>query len=474
MKLIKADICVIGAGSGGLSVAAGASQMGAKVVLIEKGKMGGDCLNYGCVPSKALLAAAKHAYGQGQGAKFGLGVHQAQVDFAAVQTHLEGVIATIAPHDSVERFEGLGVKVIEAAARFIDPRTVEAGSTHVRARRFVIATGSRAAIPPIEGLDEVPYFTNETIFENRACPAHLLIIGGGPIGMEMAQAHHRLGAEVTVLEGAKVLAKDDPDLVAEVVRQMTFEGINLRQEINITRVERSETGIDVILQGESGEERISGSHLLVAAGRAPNLDGLNLETAGIKSQRTGIEVDARLRTSNKRVFAIGDVTGGLQFTHMANYHAGIVIRNALFRLPAKASNAHVPWVTYIDPELAHVGLSEPEARAAHGDKIRVLTASFDGNDRAIAERDTRGHLKAVVTKKGRILGVSIVGAGAGDLIQPWVVALTSGLKISALATQIVPYPTRGEISKRAAGEFYTPTLYSPRTRFLVKLLSKLG
>jgi pyruvate/2-oxoglutarate dehydrogenase complex dihydrolipoamide dehydrogenase (E3) component len=448
--------------------------MGANVVLVEKGKMGGDCLNYGCVPSKALLAAAKQAYGLSQGAKFGTQPQAAKTDFSAVREHVADVIATIAPHDSVERFEGLGVRVVQSTAKFIDARTVQAGEALIKARRFVIATGSRAAVPPIEGLNQTPYFTNETIFDNGACPSHLIIIGGGPIGMEMAQAHRRLGAKVTVLEGAHVLSKDDPELVDVVVQQLAQEGVNLRQEVRVQRIEQSADGINVFVSQQGQEEKISGSHLLVATGRRPNIEDLNLSAAGIKSQKGGIDVDARMRTSNKRVFAIGDVVGGLQFTHMANYHAGIVIRNALFRLPANANTTAVPWVTYTDPELAHVGLSEAQARKVHGEKLRVLTSHFSDNDRAIAERNTDGMIKVMVAKNGRILGASIVGAGAGDLIQPWVLAISSGLKIGALATQVVAYPTRGEISKRAAGAFYTPSLYSPRMRFLVKLLAKLG
>lgn len=472
-NLVETDICVIGGGSGGLSVAAGAVQMGAKVVLIEKGKMGGDCLNYGCVPSKALIAAGKHAHAMGAGAPFGVAPQPAKVDFAKVHDHVHGVIAHIAPVDSVERFEGLGVHVIQAPARFLSNGTVDAGGTTVKARRFLIATGSSAAVPPIPGLDTVPFLTNETIFDLKEAPEHLIVIGGGPIGMELAQAHRRLGAKVTVLEGMKALGKDDPELTALVLDAIHEDGIDLREGTSVTKVAGQAGAISVTVKTEAGEETITGSHLLLAAGRRPNLDGLDLENAGVEYERSGIKVDARLRTTNKKIFAIGDVAGGLQFTHVAGYHAGIVIRNILFKLPAKADHSSIPWATYTDPELAHVGETEEQARAKHG-KIEILRWPLGENDRAQAERNTRGMAKIVTDSHGRILGASIVGPHAGDLLQPWVLAKSQGLKISAMAGMVAPYPTLGEISKRAAGSYYTPTLFSWKTKLVVKLLSKLG
>ena len=470
---IKADICVIGGGSGGLAVAAGSAMLGRKTVLIEKGKMGGDCLNYGCVPSKALLAAGKHAKYMSAGAPFGIEPQPAIVDFKAVHDHVHGVIEEIAPIDSVERFEGLGVQVIQAAARFKNKKQVEAGDYTISARRFVVSTGSVPFVPPIPGLDTVPYLTNEVIFDNTVCPDHLIIIGGGPIGMEMAQAHKRLGARVTVLEGTRAFSKDDPEMSAIVLDELRKEGVEIVEGASVTSVEKNGDGIAVIVGEGADQRRYEGSHLLVATGRAPTVDGLNLEAAGINYNRRGIEVDARLRSSNKRVFAIGDVAGGLQFTHVAGYHSGIVVRNALFRVPAKADHSAVPWVTYTDPELAHVGQSEDEALAA-GEKIRVLRWPLAENDRAQAERRTAGLIKVVTASNGKILGATIVAPNAGDLLQPWVLAISQKLKISAFANMIAPYPTMGEISKRAAGSYYTPTLFSPRVRRLVAFLSKFG
>jgi len=473
-RRIDCDICIVGAGSGGLSVAAGAAQMGARCVLVEKGKMGGDCLNYGCVPSKSLLAAAHAADTINRAGRFGITAGAPRVDFSAVNAHVHGVIAAIAPHDSVGRFEGLGVTVLRAAARFTGPRQLEAGDAEVRARRFVIATGSRPLVPPIPGLETVPYLTNETVFDLEERPGRLIIVGGGPIGMEMAQAHRRLGSEVEVVEALTVLNKDDPEPVEVVRARVLGEGVRLHEGAKVTGVApASGGGVRVALEGDGAPPAIEGSHLLLAIGRAANVADLGLEAAGVAYSRRGVDVDSRLRTTNKRIFAIGDVAGGYQFTHVAGYHAGIVIRNALFRLPAKADHTAVPWVTYTDPELAHVGLSEAAARAA-GHAPTVLRAPFAENDRARTERREEGFVKVVLGKRGRVLGASIVGAHAGELILPWVFAVGGRLSIKDMASVVAPYPTLSEASKRAAGSFYAPSLFSPRTRWIVRLLLKLG
>jgi pyruvate/2-oxoglutarate dehydrogenase complex dihydrolipoamide dehydrogenase (E3) component len=465
------DLCVIGAGAGGLAVAAGAAQLGASVVLIERGEMGGDCLNFGCVPSKSLIAAARLAHEWRRGGDFGIGCEPSQIDFAAVGDSVARVVARLAPHDSVERFEGLGVRVLRVEAKFIDRGVVRAGDIEIRARRFVVATGSTPFIPPIPGLRDVPYFTNETIFASRRAPRHLIVIGGGAMGIELAQAYRRLGAGVTLVDAGPLLPRDDPELVTLLGERLVEEGVALHPSSPIAGIERSGAGVAVRLADGT---QIVGSHLLVAGGRTPNIAALDLDAAGIASTGHGITVDARLRTANRRVFAIGDCAGGPQFTHVALYHAGIVIRNALFRLPARVDYRAVPWVTYSDPELAQAGMGEATARDAHGGKVRVLRWSFADNDRAHTERDTIGEVKVVTLQNGRILGAAILGAGAGDQIMAWALAISQRLKIGAIANLIVPYPTRGEAGKRAAGSFYTPILFSSRARRLVRLLAHFG
>jgi pyruvate/2-oxoglutarate dehydrogenase complex dihydrolipoamide dehydrogenase (E3) component len=468
------DICVIGAGSGGLSVAAAAAAFGVPVVLIEKHKMGGDCLNTGCVPSKALLAAAKRAELIRSAEPFGIGAPEPQVNFQKVHDHVHGVIGAIAPVDSVERFTGLGVRVIRGQARFKDRRTVTVGDDYdIRARRFVIATGSTPAVPSIPGLDTTVYLTNETIFDLTDLPKHLLVIGGGPIGLELAQAFRRLGSDVTVLEAAQPLAKDDPECAAIVLDRLDREGVVIRGGVRIANVRRVGGKVQVVLKGSNGDETIEGTHLLVATGRKPTVDGLNLDAAGIKYERSGIVVNKGLKTSNRRVYAVGDVAGQQQFTHAANYHAGLVIRNALFRLPIKINANAIPWVTYTDPELAQTGLTETQARI-RGYKIRILRWPYHDNDRAQAERETRGHIKVVADKSGKILGATIVGAQAGELITTWTLAINQKLNIRAFTGIVVPYPTLSEIGKRAAIDFFTPSLTSPWVRRIIAWLRVFG
>ena len=466
-ETIDADLCIIGAGSAGLSVAAGAAQLGRRVVLVEKGEMGGDCLNTGCVPSKALIAAAEHAAAIRKAAMFGVDAPEPSVDFARVMEHVHGVIAAIAPHDSVARFEGLGVRVVRARAEFTGPRTVRAGGQEIAAKHFVIATGSSPAAPPIPGLAETPHFTNETVFANRVLPPHLVVIGGGPIGTELAQAHRRLGAAVTIVEGLTILNREDPEAVEVVRKRLIAEGVALREKVKIARIDGSASGVAVTLDGG---ETINGSHLLVAAGRRANLDGLGLDRAGVRTENGKLVLDARLRTTNRRIYAAGDAAGGPQFTHLAGDHASTLIRNILFKTPAARRDALAPRATYCDPEIAGVGLSESEARAADP-AMRVIKWANKDNDRAQAERDTDGFIKVFAAKNGRILGATIVGRGAGDLIALWSFAIANRLKIGAMTNYIAAYPTRGEISKRAGGAFFTPALFSDRTRGLVRLLS---
>ncbi|TNF63107.1 MAG: dihydrolipoamide dehydrogenase [Rhodobacteraceae bacterium] len=469
MERIRTDILVIGAGSGGLSVAAGAVQMGASVVLLEGHEMGGDCLNYGCVPSKALIASGKAAHAQAQSAEFGVADVTPAIDYAAAKDHVRDVIARIAPVDSQERFEGLGVRVIREFGRFTSPTEVQAGDHLITARRIVIATGSRPLVPPIPGLADVPYLTNETIFELRERPEHLLIIGGGPIGMELAQAHVRLGCKVTVIEGGRALGRDDPEAAALVLDTLRGEGVGIVEEALAEKI----TGTAGAISVHAADGRVfTGSHLLVAVGRTSNTETLNLEAAGIETSRTGIRTDAGLRTTNRRVYAIGDVAGGLQFTHVAGYHAGVIIRSMLFGLPSKAGTAHIPRATYTDPELAQIGPTEAQARKDHGDRLEVVRFDYRHNDRAMAERKTTGFIKVMVVR-GRPVGVTIVGHQAGELIAMWSLAIANRLKMSAIAAMVAPYPTIAEVNKRAAGAYFSPRLFdNPMVERVVRLVQR--
>jgi pyruvate/2-oxoglutarate dehydrogenase complex dihydrolipoamide dehydrogenase (E3) component len=468
--ILKVDIAVIGAGSGGLSVASGAAQLGLKVALFERAEMGGDCLNYGCVPSKALLAAAKAAHQMRSSAHLGVTAAGVNVDFPTVMAHVHGAIAAIAPHDSQARFEGLGVRVIREQARFVGERRIASRSVTVEAKRIAIAAGSRPAIPPVPGLEALPYLTNETIFGLTELPRRLLILGGGPIGVELGQAFRRLGSEVAVVARGEILSREDPEAAALVARQLEAEGIELLPN---HRVVEAAAGPALTVEGKNGRRTLEGSHLLVAAGRRPSLEGLDLDKAGIAHDEKGVCTDRKLRSSNRRVYAVGDAAGREQYTHLAGAHAGLFIRNAIFRLPVNADTLVVPRVTYADPELAAVGLSEAEARAQHGEKVRVERFDLCSNDRATAEGDRRGFGKLIAGPDGRILGAVIVGTGAGDIVSQWVLAMSAGLKLSKLTGMIAPYPTRSELPKRLAGQFYTPKLFSSRTRWLVSLLNRL-
>ncbi len=466
-KKINADLCIIGAGSAGLSLAAGAAQLGRNVVLIEKGEMGGDCLNYGCVPSKAIISAGAAAQAARDAGKYGV-TASPTVDYAAVMDHVASVIAKIEPHDSQERFEGFGCTVLRDAAKFTGPREVVAGDTTVTAKHFVIATGSSAFVPPIEGLDSVPYLTNETIFANRTAPDHLIILGGGPIGSELAQAHGRLGVKTTLIEGMTILNREDPEAVDIVRQRLIHDGVNVIEN-KLAKAAANTADGRISLTLDDGQT-IEGSHLLVAVGRRANTADLGLEAAGVETNRAGIVVDDRLRTSNKRIFAAGDVTGGKQFTHVAGDHASTLVRNILFKSPAKRRDAEAPHVTYCDPEIASVGLTEKEAMEKHPG-AKTVRWDFEENDRAQTEKRTDGFLKAFVAKNGQILGATIVGKGAGDEISIWAYAISNKQKIRSFTNMIAPYPTRSEISKRAGGAFYTPALFSDRTKSLVRLLS---
>ncbi len=486
MKPLQVDLCVIGAGSAGLSAAAFAAQLGVKVLLVERGKMGGECLNMGCVPSKALLAAAKMAHAMRNATPFGITGVEPQVNFAAVHAHVQGVIAAIAPHDSVERFEGLGATVMRGDARFVGPRELlvsggageqRASEQLISARRVIIATGSSPTLPKIDGLASVPHFTNETLFDNATLPEHLLILGGGPIGIEMAQAHRRLGSKVTVIERSRCLSKDDEEHAKLLLQRLTAEGVTVRQKTAVTAVRQGPHGSNgIVLSLDEGGQmsEIEGSHLLVATGRSPRIDALGLDQAGVAVDKGGIVVDAKLRTNVHGVYAIGDVVAKApHFTHIAAYHAGIAVQNALLLPYAKTDYGSLPWVTYCDPELAHVGLSEADARKLHGSDVQLLRVELQANDRAQTDLATLGSVKVWARSNGQVLGVSILAAHAGEMAHLWSLAIRSGLKLKAIASMIAPYPTFGEASKSAAGELYKPKLFSPLAKRVVRLFSHL-
>ena len=475
-RRLNADVAIIGAGSGGLVAASGAAQLGLKVVLFEKGEMGGDCLNYGCVPSKSLIAAARAAQAGRAADRLGVRFSAPEIDWGQVSAHVRGVIAAIAPIDSQERFEGLGVTVVREAAHFIDRTSVASKSVAVRARKVVIATGARAFIPPIPGIETIPYLTNETVFSLEKRPEKLVVLGGGAIGLELGQAFRRLGADVVIVEAARIMNGADLDATQVLRERLELEGVVLREDtrVNSARV-REDATIELSTSGPTGDETISGTHLLVATGRRPVLEGLELERAGIAFDARGVRTDLHLRTTNPRVWAVGDVAGREQFTHAAGFQGGLFIRNALFRLSqGRADGAPIPRVVYTEPELAQVGLSEPEARAHYGDKVRVVKASFEENDRARTERAHDGFAKIIVAPNGRILGAVVAGEGAGETIALLGLAISNKLKIGALTSGFVPaYPTRAEIVKRAAGQYYAAALFSKGTRAFVALASRL-
>jgi pyruvate/2-oxoglutarate dehydrogenase complex dihydrolipoamide dehydrogenase (E3) component len=475
MERLTPDICVIGGGAAGLSVAAAAAAFGIETALVEKNRLGGECLYTGCVPSKALFAAAKRAAELRRSDAFGVHAADVRVDFAKVMAHVRATIAAIAPADSPERFRGLGVRVVEGEARFKDRRTVSVGENlEISARHFVMATGSTPAVPPILGLHEGAYFTNETIFGLTELPGHLVVIGAGAVGVELAQAFLRLGSRVTVVDEGPALAQDDPECVGVLLAQLEREGVTIRTGVSVTRITHAVGHVGVTIDHDGKEEMMGGSHLLVAAGRRPVLDGLDLKAAGIRYDERGIIVNRKLKTSNSRVYAIGDAAAGQpRFTHAASYQASLVIRNALFRLPVRAEPERIPHVIFTDPELAQTGLTEAQARA-RGMKIRVQRWPYHDNDRAQVERQHYGHIKVISDPKGRILGATIVGPEAGELITAWTLAIAQGLTLRSFVDLVVPYPTLSEIGKRAAFGFFVPRLTQPLLRRIIGVLRSFG
>ena len=466
------DLAVIGAGAAGLSVTAVAARLGLKVLLVERERMGGDCLNNGCVPSKALLAAAEVAAQARGAARFGVRLPPPEIDWPAVSAHVTGVIETIRPNDSAHRFRALGATVLEGEARFVAPDAIMVDGRRITARRYVIAAGSRPAVPDIPGLESVPYLTNTSLFGIPGPPGHLLILGGGPVGLEMAAAHAALGWRVSLVEAGEIAGREDPELAGGLRAALIAQGVQLIEGVSVISVA---PGPSLLL---ADGRHIDGTHLLVAVGRRPNIESLGLEAGGIRASADGVVTDRGLRSlSNRRVFAVGDIADPLRlgprhFTHVGSYHAGIVIRRAVFRLPARLDYAALPRVLYTAPELAQVGLTEAEARAA-GQDFRLLRWPLAENDRAVTEKATAGLVKLVVTRRGRLIGAGILSRTAGDMISLFTLAIARRLNVSTLASMIVPYPTRSEAGKRAAGQFFVHSLFSERTRRLARFLAAL-
>jgi pyruvate/2-oxoglutarate dehydrogenase complex dihydrolipoamide dehydrogenase (E3) component len=470
MRQIACDLCIIGAGPGGLTVASAAAQLGRKVVLVERGKMGGDCLNHGCVPSKALIAAARHAHGFRSAGKFGIAAAEPLVDFAKVMAHVHDVMASIEPDDSQERFEKLGCTVIRETGRFSDDSTLEAGDHSIKARRFVIATGSSPHVPSIGGLKSVPYFTSDTIFDNTILPEHLIVIGAGAMGLELAQAFRRLGSRVTVLEALSPLAGHDPELAAIVLKALAGEKIEIIFPCKVGSVRKGAHGIALSIEEGATPRELAASHLLLASGRRPNVEHLNLESAGIKFSDRGIEVDARLKTSNPRVYAVGDVLGGLQFTHVAAHQAGLVVRNALFRQPVRYNRDHMPWAVYTDPEFSGAGVMEDEA-IGHRLSPKVLRWPLSRGDRARIERRADGLYKVILDRRNNVIGAAIVAPHAGELILPWTRMIANRRKIASMAESVIPYPAFSDDSRRVALTNYAALSANPWVRRFIDVVS---
>ncbi len=464
---LKPDICVIGAGSAGLTVAAAAANFGHDVVLVERGRMGGDCLNYGCVPSKSLIAAARHAHMAADGARFGVNATP-RIDYGAVHRHIHDVIGAIAPHDSVERFEGLGVHVIKADARFRDERTLEAGGEPIEARRFVIATGSRPMVPDIEGLAAVEPLTNESVFDLTALPASIAIIGGGPIGAELGQAFARLGSTVTIATSGDFLAKEDPDAAAVVRAAMERDGVIVIDHAKVECVSGSPSGATLHL---AGGRTVEAERVLMATGRAPNIESLDLRAAGVETHPGGIAVNKGMRTANRRIYAIGDVTGGPQFTHVAGHQGSLAVRAIVFRLPVSFDAEAMPRCTYTAPELAQVGLTEAEAMA-RWPGATAWKAPLSGNDRAQADGETEGFVKLVLDGKGKLAGATIVAPHAGEMIATYTLALAGKVSLQTIAGLVLPYPTLGEAGKRAAVNHFGERLDKPWLKRALSLLKR--
>ena len=469
------DIAIIGGGSGGLVVAAGGATLGAKVALVERHKLGGDCLWYGCVPSKTLLKSAHIAHNMRHADRWSLGPIDPKPNLAKVMERVAEVIKGIEPNDSPERFRGLGVDVILGAGKFVSPDAFEVDGRRLTAKTFVIATGSRPAVPKLPGLDTTPYLTNETLFDLREPVPSLIVIGAGPIGSEMAQAFRRLGSEVTVIDIAlRILPREDADVADVVFRAMQAEGIRYLLGASVLGFTGAKGDVRVTVRTADGTPMIiPASHVLLAAGRTANVDGLGLDVAGVKIDHGRIVTDGGLTTTNRNIYVIGDAAGGYQFTHLAEHHAGIVLRRALFRMKWVQPSTVLPWCTFTDPELARVGLSETEAKQ-RGIDHRVYRFAFDEIDRARAEGETEGFAKIVTAANGKLLGAAIVGPRAGELIAEYALALSKGMNAKDLTGVIHAYPTFAQINRRVADQRLKEGLTPASKRWIQRIFGLQG
>ena len=470
------DIGVIGSGAAGLTVTAGAAQAGAKTLLVEKEKkLGGDCLHYGCVPSKTLIKTAHVYHLMKNSREFGLpGVELPPVDYREVAKRIQSVISTIQEHDSEERFCKLGAKVEFGEPIFVDEHSIRLNGETISAKNWVLATGSSPGIPPIDGLDSTPYITNKEIWSLDHLPESLIILGAGPIAIEMAQAFGRLGSKVTVVQRSnQILSKEDKDMADTVMEVLRSEGVTFYLNSSVMSVRDLGSEREVTIRnGANTTSQIRGEKILVALGREANVEGLGLEGLAIAFSKKGVEVDKRLRTNQKNIYAAGDVTGQYQFTHAAGYEGGVVFTNAIFHLPRKVDYTFLPWCTFTDPELASIGMNEKAAEAA-GIDYAVWTEEFKGNDRSLAEGERVGKIKMILDGKEKPIGVQILGPQAGELLSEWVAVLNGKMKLSTLASAVHPYPTLGEINKRVAGTFFSPKIFSDRVKKGLKFFFNL-
>jgi len=468
------DLIVIGGGAAGLVAATGGASLGAKTALIEKNKLGGDCTWYGCVPSKTLLKSAQVFSLVKRLKEFGITADSdIELDGSLVMAHVRDVIKKISEHHPPEVFEKRGIKMLFGASKFIDQYTVELGGQKIRAKRFILAMGSHPMVPPIEGLKDIDYLTNENVFDLKALPKSLAVLGGGPIGMELSLAFARLGVEVSIIEMAdRLMAREDKEIADVLIEEFKKLGIKIYTGQKAVKFAKGEGLAEVTLEDKNKKQSVvKAEKVLVAVGRAANVEGIDLEKAGVKYSNRGVEVDAALRTSAKNIYACGDVAGPYQFSHMAEYQAVIAVGNALFPFKRNVDYIAVPWCTFTDPEVARVGLTEDEARAKYAG-IKVYRSAYSGNDRAVTDAEEQGFAKVITDKKGFILGAHIVGANAGDIIHEYVFAKANKLKIGSLSSTIHIYPTLAQVVKRSADQYYTEMMDKAWIKSLFRLLLK--